>query len=602
MYLDWQSDPREYYFVDIEGDDLIPSVLWVLCWENIKTGETGECIGHGSIKRFLDNRNAVFVGHNALKWDILWANRLASSRVPISRIVDTLILTTLYNPSMKGGHSLRAWGERFGVYKGEWTDFKNFCPEMISYCHQDVTVGVQIFKRVTEVLRKIGFSEKSVKLQHEFMNVLRKQQENGFYFNYDGAVALYQKLRNRQNELQQLIYNEFPPERILVREADMFVKSGRPSVRYEKDRERYHIEKDEQGGRYSAYEDVYFNIGSPKQRVEKLVALGWEPEEFTPKGFPKVTEESLQRFAELTRIKEVSYITKWMSISGRANMINNWLENYNHETHCIHGSLFVADTLRLRHQKPNTANVPAVKVRKDEDGNRHILYGEEGYYTYEARDQWTSRPGRKLVGADASGLELRMLAHFLNDDNFTHQVVDGDPHQYNADKARVERDNAKTLIYAIQYGAQAKKVGQIMKTNAKEGGRIREMFLKELGLDKVLEEVQSEFIQGRIELVDGGRVICPSKHAALNYKLQGSGARVMAQAAVFLEGHIRRNGLDSLKVGDIHDEWQYDVAPGDATKHGELAVQSLREAGEELNLRVPIDGVSKEGRTWAETH
>lgn len=304
---------------------------------------------------------------------------------------------------------------------------------------------------------------------------------------------------------------------------------------------------------------------------------------------------------------EVELIARWMSYNGRANMVNTWLENWNEEDSCIHGKLFVADTLRFRHQAPNTANVPGVRVKehKGPDGkviSKEVLYGPSGYYTYEARDLWTARPGRILVGTDAAGLELRMLAHYLNRPEFTEQVVNGDPHQYNADLAGVTRPNAKTLLYAIQYGAQAKKVAAILKRSFAEGKAMREQFLDRLGIKGVMEDAQREQREGRIFLVDGAAIVCPSPHSALNYKLQGGGARVMAQAAIFLEGHIRTHGLDCLKVGDIHDEWQYDCRPDDAREHARLSVQSIREAGEELNLNVPLDGEAKLGNTWAETH
>lgn len=76
----------------------------------------------------------------------------------------------------------------------------------------------------------------------------------------------------------------------------------------------------------------------------------------------------------------------------------------------------------------------------------------------------------------------------------------------------------------------------------------------------------------------------------------------MAVGAILLEAELRRRKIDSLKVGDIHDEWQYDVDPNYADEHGELAVKAITKAGEKLNLAVPLDGESKVGRTWAETH
>lgn len=605
MYLNWDNNNQDYYAIDIETDGLEATVIWCMCWENIKTKETGRCVTNEEIVSFFERTvGSIYIGHNIVKFDATTLNRLLNTRIAISRVVDTLVLSTLYNPSILGGHSLGAWGERIGYVKLDFHDWTRLSQEMITYCERDVKICAELFRKLTKAMRGIGFSEMSCYIQHNIIAILDKQHKTGFYFDGPRAIAFYQQLRRREEELQDEIRRVFPAERVLVRERDVYTKSGKLTALYERDREAYEIQLLQQGERYRAFENVPFNIGSPKQRVEKLTALGWVPDERTPKskahpkGQPKATEKSLVKFAEESGIPEVALITKWMSVNGRANMINTWLENWDERDGCIHGKLFVAHTLRFRHQAPNTTNIPAVRVAKSGE----VLYGEDGYYTYEARDLWTSRPNRVLVGTDARGLELRMLAHYLNRPDFTEQVINGDPHQYNADLAGVTRPRAKTLLYAIQYGAQAGKVAQIIEGTREEGAELRQQFLDRLGLTGVMNDAIHEQKVGRVWLVDGSGVVCPSPHSALNYKLQGGGARVMSLGAIFLESHIRRNGLDSLKVGDIHDEWQYDVDPKDAREHARLSVQSIREAGEELNLNVPLDGTAKEGLTWACTH
>ena len=599
MYLDWESRPEDYYAIDIETDGLDAKVIWVMCWENIKTKEKGVCRTYAEISRFFkETSGSFYVGHNGLRFDAPVLNRLAGTRLTVAKTVDTLVLSTLYSPSLAGGHSLGAWGERIGYPKGDFNDWTHLSDEMVTYCQQDATICAELFRRITKVLRKIGFSELTCYIQHNITAVLHRQQNNGFYFDGERAIRFYQELRAREEELQDAIRVAFPDERRLVRERDIYTKSGTTAALFTRDSDVYEIEQDSNSGKYRAYERVPFNIGSPKQRVEKLTELGWVADERTPKGQPKATEKSLVKFAEEHDIPEVALITKWMSVNGRANMVNTWMNEWNEDDGCIHGKLFVADTFRFRHQAPNTANIPA--VRMDKSGN--VLRGQDGYYTYEARDLWIARPGRVLVGTDAAGLELRMLAHYLNRPEFTKQVVEGDPHQYNADLAGVTRPRAKTLLYAIQYGAQGGKVASIIEGTLAEGVAMREKFLERLGIKGVMEDAIAEQKAGRIWLVCGGGVVCPSPHSALNYKLQGGGARVMSLGAIILEKHIRSHGLDSLKVGDIHDEWQYDVAPKDAREHARLSVQSIREAGEELNLNVPLDGTAKEGRTWAETH
>lgn len=620
MYLDWKRHKAGVYAIDIETDGLISTVIHVMCWKNIGTGEVGECYSVSDIQKFFnDTRGAYYVGHNILKFDAPVLRDLAGVEIGVANCIDTLVLSTLYRPSLSGGHSLGQWGKRLGNDKLDFDKWDELTDEMVEYCHQDVAITVTLFKKLVATLIHIEFSEKSIWLQHQMTDIAFQQEKSGFYFDGERAIVLYQEIRQREKELQDEIRRAFPATRKLVRSRQVHTKDGRNTAIYERDCTRFEIVLSDDGRRYEAFERVEFNLGSPKQRTQKILDLGWVPREFTEKtksgggGNPKPfsggeISPSLEEFLEENPVPEILLIAKWMTFNGRANMINTWLENWNEETKCIHGRLFVADTLRFRHQSPNTANIPAVRSRKDST----VLYGEDGYYTYEARDLWCARPERVLVGTDAAGLELRILAHFLNRDEFTKQVVEGDPHQYNADTVGITRPEAKTLIYAIMYGAGDVKIGRTLGRpvfeNKKgflvspEGGKVKKMFLDKLGIGRLMEDCKNEQQKGRIQLCDGSQVVCPSPHAALNYKLQGSGARVMGLSNVLLERRIKYLELDAIKVGDIHDEWQYDVHPDDAEAFAIESVQAIREAGKRLGLNVPLDGEAKEGLTWAQTH
>lgn len=621
MYLDYKKHKAGVYVIDIETDDLDATVIWVMCWRNLLTGETGELTDVQEISEWLDERaDSYFIGHNILKFDGPVLNKLGRSSVHLGcdNCIDTLVLSTLYSPSLDGGHSLDAWGQRLKEPKTEFNDWSKLSQEMIDYCHQDVKVTAKLFVRLIKTLDNIGFSEGSIWLQHQITEVINTQHENGFKFNLEAATYLLSRLRQKEAELEDEVREAFPPVRTFVATRQLYKKDGTPTAIYLKDCKRYILDVRKSDGVYDSYEDVEFNLGSPKQRVDKLVSLGWKPRTFTDKGNPRPFEHGdlspcLQEFLEENPTPQVKLIAEWMAVNGRGNMVNTWIEEYNHDTGCIHGKLFVANTLRFRHQAPNTANIPAVRLNKS-DGSP--LREHSGLWTYEARDCWVARNDRVLVGTDASGLELRMLAHYLNRPEFTEQVVEGDPHQYNADLAGVTRPEAKTLIYAILYGAGGPKIARTLGLPvftrvsrrghkydvSPEGDEMKQMFLERLGADKLVEETQYEQKQGRIPLCDGSWVVCPSPHAALNYKLQGGGARVMALGAVLLQKAIRRYDLDSLKVGDIHDEWQYDVHPDDAESHARESVQAIRKAGEHLRLNVPLDGEAKVGLTWAETH
>lgn len=155
---------------------------------------------------------------------------------------------------------------------------------------------------------------------------------------------------------------------------------------------------------------------------------------------------------------------------------------------------------------------------------------------------------------------------------------------------------------AVTYGASGKKVAKTLGLSDAEGQEIRDMFLERLGLKELVDACKAEQRRGRIELVDGSFVVCPSPHAALNYKLQGGGARVMSLSSILADQEVRRNRWDVLKVGDIHDEDQSDCDPVIADDFGRMRVGTIRKAGELLKMNVPLDGEYKIGKTWAETH
>ena len=217
-----------------------------------------------------------------------------------------------------------------------------------------------------------------------------------------------------------------------------------------------------------------------------------------------------------------------------------------------------------------------------------------------------------MVGHDASGLELRMLAHYMNDDDYTEAIIHGDLHTLNQEMAGLPtRDSAKTFIYAFNYGAGDVKIGSIIGKGAREGKAIKARFLAaNPALANLITNVTKASARGYLVGLDGRRLIMRRnpqtgqvmQHKALNTLLQGAGSVVMKHAMVLLDKSIKDSNLHSVKVIDMHDEAQYECLPEEAERHGELAVQSIRDAGILLNLNCPLDAEYAIGRSWAETH
>lgn len=614
-----KSNRDKIWTIDIETDDLKATIIWLLCAKNLGTGEERSITDYDEMRLFLheliQDKEVIFVGHNGIKFDFVVIAKLLGVSIPINRVVDTFLLSMVYNPSLEGGHSLQSWGLRLRMPKGDFHDFSKYSPEMLMYCLQDVRITSVLYDKITDRMKQLRFTEEGIQIEHLSWNIIRQQTTAGFKFNYEGAVELYVKLRNIENSIKEEIYEHWPPQLLVVKSFKQSTKKdGEPTANYLKHEAVYPKLEVKPDGTYDAYDYVEFNLGSPPQRVQKLLELGWEPKEFTkpsktnPNGSPQPTTKgslspSLQAFVEANDLPQVKALARWITINSRAGMLNTWMEAYDRTTGCIHGSLYLANTLRYRHSAPNSANIPAVRVGKDD----HPLMEDAGDWCYESRDLWTTRDpsNRCMVGVDAKGIQLRVLAHYLNNPDFTKAVLDGDPHSYNQSVGGFRtRAIAKTFIYAFLLGCGDAKAGSIIGGSTKDGREVKSRFIDNFpGLRELLESLKKQVERtGRIRLCDGIPILVSSPHMVLGYLLQGDESRIMKLASIYVQRKIRRESLDAIKVGDIHDEWQYDLDRRHVDRFVELCSGAFREAGEHFNYRVPIECDAKVGMSWAQTH
>jgi len=609
MYL---TPTKDHWIVDIETDGLRDECtqIFVVCVENAVTDETFVFRTKEAFADWLD-RKYILVGHNLVAFDVPVLNRFWGTRIGISRCVDTFILSMLYSPNLAGGHSLEAWGQRLKFPKLPFKDFTQYSEEMKEYCENDVSLTKRIFNRLTKRMRDVGFSERGASLETYSWHIIQnKQRRHGFPFDYRRALELYTELRKREEELKNEILRHWPPELLPVATYKRATKAdGTNTVQFERHMGQYpRVERNEDGQTYTCFDWVEFNLGSPKQRVERLLEAGWEPTSFTKRtekgggGNPKVDEDSLLAFAEASGNEGARALAKWVVINSRANMINTWMNAYNEETGAIHGNLWLASTLRYRHDNPNSANIPA--VRSTDVGP---LRGEEGSWTYEARDLWTcgDRSRYSLVGIDAKGIQLRVLAHYLEDEEFSKNACLDDAHTPNQKMLGLPtRALTKTITYATLMGAGDARIATEANITHKEAKAAKKKFFDKLpGLRRLINRLQNELKRtGRITLCDGSRVLVSSDHMVIPYLLQGDESRIMKQASIYLDQEIRKLKLDAHKVGDIHDEWQFVVLTEQLELFTKTALACFPRAGESFNYRVPIEGDAKEGKTWAQTH
>ncbi len=511
-----------------------------------------------------------FIGHNIIGFDApVIKNVLGIDLFKIGKVTDTLILSRLFNPVREGGHSLKAFGLKFGYKKFDFDDFTKFSQEMLRYCIRDVKLLIQVYNLLNR--QGVNFSEQSIELEHEVAKIIEQQVSNGFLFDQEKAHILLARLKQRIDEAQEKVRETFTPLKI----EETFI----PKVN---NKARGYIK----GVPFTKVKYQEFNLGSRQQIGERLINLGWKPKKFTDKGHVIVDEKVL---SEIKNIPEAELIKEFLLLQKRVAMIESWIEAVREDGR-VHGKVITngAITSRMSHQSPNMAQIPAV----------YSPYGKD------CRELWVVPSGYKLVGVDASGLEIRILSHYMNDKEYINEVINGDIHSTNQTLAGLEtRDIAKTFIYAFIYGAGNKKLGTICGRSESYGRTIKDRFLKRLpSLAKLRKRVDNAVKKGYLKGLDQRKLIIRQKHSALNTLIQGGGAIAMKKALVILSNYISTYKIDAIPVANVHDEFQYQVKEEQADRFGKLAVQSIVDAGDKLNLRCSLDGEYKIGNNWKETH
>jgi DNA polymerase I-like protein with 3'-5' exonuclease and polymerase domains len=544
--------------LDIETDGFNPSKIHCIVAKNVDTNlvtvfDPDTMYSFNSWAKKVDK----FIMHNGLSFDAPVLNRLLGTGITPDKIIDTLILSQLFNPIREKGHSLRAWGEKLNMRKGgEDVNFSKYDFNMLNYCKQDVEITHAVYNEL--IKESNGFSQESSDLEHNIRLILDQQEKNGFAFDMMKAQQLLAKLKEDIYDLEQWSLEEFEPTIV-----EMKTKT----------------------------KEIPFNIGSRQQIADRLMKKGWKPKQFTDKKNIIINEAVLKTIKEPELKLTAERFSKYFLLQKRAVMVESWIDACDNDNR-VHGKVMTLRTItgRMAHNSPNMAQVPAV----------YSPYGKD------CRGLWTvSDPMKyKLVGTDASGLELRCLAHYLNDTTYTDEILNGDIHTKNMELAGLaNRDQAKTFIYAFLYGAGAEKIGKIVGAGKEQGNSLIKRFLSNLpSLRRLREQVESVSRRGKIKAIDGRYLKVRSPHSALNTLLQGAGAIVCKQWLLHIITRVYNKKLDAKLVASVHDEYQFEVANKDVNEFCSITKIAMKETEKTLKLRCPLDNDYKVGVTWAETH
>lgn len=510
-----------------------------------------------SLQQMLNTCDGV-VGHNLIFFDlpVLRTCWQIDTKAPVW---DTLVMSRLLNPTIVGGHSLKAWGERLGFAKMDFDseDFDGgYTEEMGTYCKRDVEVTTKLYHHLVKELEDQKFSKLSVRLEHEVAAITAQQVANGFKLDVDLAEKWQAEMKAKLESITEQLQLVFPPI-ITIRMSE---KTGK--------RLKDGVEE--------------FNVGSRQQIAKRLEGLGVKWKKLTPTGKPIVDETTLSEID----LPEAKLCAEYLGTVKLKGMVDSWLSHVNRDTGRIHGYVNPcgAVTGRMTHNKPNLAQIPSLEI---------------------ARRCFTVEEGNVLVGCDAAGLELRCLAHYMDDTEYTRQILEGDIHTYNQEAAGLpERHMAKTMIYGLIYGAGDAKLGQIVGGGSAEGKKIRDTFLEQLpSLRKLIERSKKAAVaEGSVQGIDGRRVLVDEDYKALNRLLQSCGAIVMKVAIVKAVKMLTERNIPFKLVAQVHDEFQFETPQHFGKAVGIIARQAIIDAGVALKMKCPMDGEYKIGNNWSETH
>jgi DNA polymerase I-like protein with 3'-5' exonuclease and polymerase domains len=596
-------------YADIESDGLLPvlSTIHSLVVKE-KDGAIHSCTDHEGYEQVETGINILkksdkIIGHNFISFDAPALAKLGYGNMA-HKVLDTYNLAMLLFPeiiqydyansfefhvpkNLWGSHSLKAWGYRLGVHKGEFgetTDWSEWSEEMQIYCEQDVLVTEQLYLYLMEKKP----APLAVSIEMDIQRIMAWQEREGIPFDTTLAYNVKKELEEKIAALEAQIKEVVPPNKkvtVFIPKRDNSKKGYVKGVPIER------------------VTTTPFNPNSRQQIISYLEKkYKWKPTEYTDKGNPRVTAEDLEYLGQ--KHAEVKAIAQFLEANKLASMLYGgkqaWL-NFVCDGR-IHGRVKVNGALtgRATHSNPNLAQVPSPRAFMGKEC-RQMFYAPEGHV---------------IVGADASGLELRMLAHYLHQFDrgaYAKIILESDVHVHNQTAAGLQtRDLAKTFIYSFLYGCGAAKTGAMCYPDKTEfeqkqlGYEVQRSFTQQIrGFEQLKMLVSHRYnTQKYLVGLDGRKLWPRGEHSALNTLLQGAGAIVCKYWVNKTWKLMVERGLVSVAKPAlwVHDEQQLIVKEEYADKVGEVMVEAIRLTGEELKIRIPLDAEYRVGKTWYDTH
>ena len=602
---------------DIECNGLDPDTIWMIVAQDVDTGQIYKFSDHDNLHGTIADGAAflqkaeLLIGHNIIGFDNRVVDKLCGTSLNEKRCHDTFVMSQVLRYRRPHKHGLAGWGQHLGNNKMHFDDWDNYSKEMLKYCIQDVKVNVEVYNALIEEYTQIYQRNKHIKngllVEHSTAVFNARVRQRGWKFDVEKANITLTTMLNRMEEIEKEIEPKLGTKTVYIDKeprTPKFKKDGTYNANTTRILSEYFgyavnstdVHLVAPGKTFQRSQEVQIELGSTDLVKEWMEANGWIPDEWNRKkmGFqwitqgPKLTSSSLQKWKPYGPL-----IDEYYTLRSRKAVIEGWLSKTVDGR--LHGNMWTCGTPTFRCRHEVIVNLPAVDAE----------WGKE------LRELLIADDGMVIVGADSAGNQLRGLCHYVNNAEFTREVIFGDQHARNAESLGSSRPVAKSYLYAYLFGAGDAKLGQVLtgKSNPTVGRKSRDNFAKGIkGLKELKDKLERIYRQtkasgaGWIPAVDGRPVFVDSDHQLLNYLLQ-SAEGISCKASIHYQMEkIREEGLRAEPRLFYHDESAWCVHPDDAERVGAILQESFEIGPRMVGIECMNGGDPMFGGNYAAVH
>ena len=602
---------------DIETNGLVDTVdtIWLVVTKNIDTNEVITFSDYDVDSKPLNelvpflNKATVLIGHNIIGYDNVVMHKLLNWVPPTSiKMIDTMIISQMNNFRREGKHSLKNFGLILNDAKGESPDFLKYSPEMKTYAIQDVNLNHKVYKYVINEAQQLIANrpkfQQALKTEHAIAELCSEQVKGKWKFNTPLARSHYEYLASEMKIIEDEINPTLKPRKVLIDKDPKkakYLQDGRLSSVSARMLSQFlgteikqtDTDKWNPNDTFQRFNMIEADLGNMDQVRGMLLDNGWQPSQYTPKGEPKITEDTLSSIKGDIGQK----VLKYYQLRSRHSVLRGWIELAEANNNRVYVEAFNIGTPTYRQRHSKIVNVPS----------------SNSFFGKEMRELFVADQDKVMVGCDSSGNQIRALGHYLNSKEINDHILNGDIHQRTADVVGVPRQLAKSLLYATIFGAGFAKLGKMVNgiEDLEKGREIKAKLyvafpgLKELNnrLNKFFYTTQNKDGMGFIPGLDGRKIYAESSFKLLNYLLQAYEAITVKSAVVNAFKMFKEEKLNVDMLGLIHDEVQVQTKPENIKRVKEILSYSFGDfITKELELNIQMAGTAKEGNNWYETH